>query len=189
MQLNLLLLSTVIALSGLCSAQEAATEPDNGYLSDGVYVSRFFAFSYKIPQGLIPQGGRPTEHPIDPSKPSAKHFSLLMAAKLTTPYQNVAIQAESAARFKDGADYLEKLAPVHARVGVTELNSPEKKNIAGENFFRQDFYSAKGSFYQTHVCSVFKGYVLDFVLSASNRADIEQLFNSLSAVQFDAKPQ
>jgi hypothetical protein len=166
------------------TAQLGVADPSNGYVSEGIYTNEFFDFTYKIPQDLIPLAPQFKEHSIDPSRPSAKHFALFVAAKSTKPYQNIAIQAEGTAGFRDEADYLAKVASTAAKIGLTVLNSPEKKNISGETFFRQDNYSPKGSFYQTHVCTVSKGYVLDFVLSANNRADIERLFNSLNKLQF-----
>ena len=165
------------------SDQSNQSTPD-GSVSGATFTSRFFGLTYSIPEGLLPQNGRFQEHPNDPSHPSAKDFVLLVAAKPTKPYNNVVIHAQSATRVKDGADYLEEVASTYPRVGVTVLHGPEKETIAGETFFREDTYSPKGSFYQTQVCITSKGYVLDFVLSATNRADVEELFNSLNTIRF-----
>jgi len=173
--------STTAESAGKHSGQSS---PDEGYVSGTTFTSKFFAFTYKIPEGLMPQSAQLQQHSIDPSHAPAKDFVLLLAAKPTKPYENVLIHAQGSARFKDGAEYLESVASTYARLGVTVLDGPEKKTIGGTTFFREDSYSPKGSFYQTQVCTTSKGYVLDFVLSATNRADIEQLFNSLNTIQF-----
>jgi hypothetical protein len=101
--------------------------------------------------------------------------------------KNVAIQAQDAGDFKDPVDYLEKVATTAAKIGLITLDKPERKTIAGITFFRQDYYSPKGTFYQTHVSTIYKEYVLDFILSAADNADIKRLFNSLNSLQFGAK--
>jgi hypothetical protein len=178
-----LLIAAPLALR-LRSFTQTEEAPDNGEISNGTFTSKFFGFTYKIPQGMIPQSTQLQQHLNDPSHTPAKDFVFFLAAKPIKPYKNILIHAQPAAGFKDEASYLEKLAPTYARVGVTVLDSPEKKTIAGQTFFRQDNYSPKGSFYQTHVCTITKGYVLDFVLSANDRADVEQLFDSLNTLQF-----
>jgi len=96
------------------------------------------------------------------------------------------MNAASASDFKDGAAYLKKTALVSTVIGLTVLNDPEQKTFAGMTFFRQDYYSPQGPFYQTHVCTVYRGYALDFIISASNREDIDPLFKSLNTLRFEA---
>jgi hypothetical protein len=184
------LLALLVVLSASAFAWQNPTEstavnPDEGHVSDGVYVNKFFGFSYRIPSGLVPQSTEFKEHRIDPSKPARKNFVLFLAAVPVKPYRNVAINAMSASDLNDGAAYLQKTAAVSKTIGLTVLNEPEPRTLAGKNFFRQDYYSPRGPFYQTHVCTIYKGYALDFVISASNREDIEPLFDSLNALRFE----
>ncbi len=173
----------------LQSSEQSNQSTPDGYVLGATFTSKFFGLTYNIPEGLIPQSTQSQEHPIDPSRPSATDFVLFLGAKPTKPYKNVVIHAQSAAGFNDGAAYLEKVASTAVRIGLTALNGPKGKTIAGETFFRQDNYSPKGAFYQTHVCTISKGYVLDFVLSANDRSDIEQLFNSLNSIQLGSTGQ
>jgi hypothetical protein len=185
--LSWLLISITLAYPPRSVSRQNSADPTDGYTSASTYDSKFFDFTYKIPQDLIPREPQFQYHSIDPSHPPSKDLVLFLAAKPTKPYKNILIHAVSAARFKDGADYLNNIASTYAKLGVIVLGSPEKKTIAGQTFFRLDSYSPKGSFYQTQVCSISKGYVLDFVLSANERADIEQLFNSLNTLQFGSR--
>lgn len=110
----------------------------------------------------------------------------MLAATPVKPYKNVAISVQSAADLKDAAAYLRMVAASAMRNGLSVLSDPEQKIFADKSFFRQDYQAPKGTFFQTHVCTVYKGYALDFVFSATERGDIEKLFNSLNTLQFGA---
>jgi hypothetical protein len=166
------------------AAQVAGATPNDGHVSDGIYANKFFGFTYNVPQGLIPQSTEFKKHLNDPSRRPAKTYVLFLAATPVKPYKNVAIQAYDAHGFKDGAAYLEKVASSSIKIGLTVLDRPQQKTLAGNTFFRQDYYSPQGAFFQTHVCTLVQGYALDFVISAKNREDIEQLLNSLNTLQF-----
>lgn len=178
----------LLVLSPLAVAQNSedpsGNDPNEGHISDGTYTSRFFGFTYKIPQGLLPHSTEFQQHVNDPSHPPTKTYVLFLAATPVRPYKNVAISAQSAANFKDGAAYLEKVESSSRKLGLTVLDSAKQKALAGTTFFRQDYYSPQGTFFQTHACILSKGYVLDFVISANDRADVEKLFDSLNALQF-----
>jgi hypothetical protein len=182
--LPLLFVLSPLALPFQIPAGSGGVEPNEGRISDGIYVSKFFGFTYRFPQGLTPQSTEHKVHANDPSRPPAKTFVLFLAATPVKPYKNVAIQAYDAAGFKDGAAYLEKVASSSIKIGLTVLDSAQQKALAGNTFFRQDYYSPQGTFYQTHVCMLSKGYVLDFVISANDHGDIERIFNSLNTLQF-----
>lgn len=179
----------LLVLSPLAVAQNSTdpsgSDPKDGGVSDGNYTSRFFGFTYKIPQGLLPHSTEFQQHVNDPSRPPTKTYVLFLAATPVRPYKNVAISAQRATNFKDGAAYLEKVESSSKKLGLTVLDSAQQKTIAGTTFFRQDYYSPQGTFFQTHACILSKGYVLDFVISANDRADVEKLFDSLNTLQFE----
>lgn len=183
--LTLLLTAALLALPLQISAQAGDSSPNDGYVSEGIYVNKFFGFTYKLPQNLVPQSNPPfKEHPNDPSGHSTTTFALLLAATPVKPYKNVAISVQSAADLKDGAAYLRKVAASAIKNGLSVLSDPERKTFADKSFFRQDYSAPQGTFFQTHACTVYKGYVLDFVFSATERGDIEKLFNSLNTLKF-----
>ncbi len=186
-RLTLLLMTAVFALPLHSSVQAGEGSPDDGYVSEGIYVNKFFDFTYKLPQGLTPQSTAFKAHSNDPSGYFATTFALLVAATPVKPYKNVAITVQSATKVKDGAAYLRKVAASVTKDGLSVLNEPEPKTLGGVSFFRQDYYAPQGAFFQTQVCTVYKGYALDFILSAKDHADIEHLFNSLNTLQFGAK--
>lgn len=107
-----------------------------------------------------------------------------MAATPVKPYKNIAISAQTAPDVKEEVAYLHKVAATAVRNGMSVLSDPDEKTLAGKTFFRQDYYAPQGAFYQTHVCTIYKGYALDFVISAANREDVDRLYNSLNTVQF-----
>lgn len=184
--LTLLLITASLAPSLKAFTPMSDTSPDDGYISQGRYINKFFDFTYRLPQGLMPHSTAFQKHPNSSSGHFAKTFILLLAATTVKPYKNVAISAQNASDLKDGAAYLHKVATAAMRNGLSVLSDPTEHTVAGKPFYRQDFYSSQRAFIQTQVCTVYKGYALDFVFSAKDRADIEHLFNSLSTLQFGA---
>jgi hypothetical protein len=182
--LTLLLIIASFAVVLKASTQAVDTSPDDGYISEGRYVNKFFDFTYKLPQGLIPNSTTFKKHPNTSSGHFAETFILLLAATPVKPYKNVAISVQSASDVKDGAAYLHKVAAAAMRNGLSVLGGPTEHTLAGKPFYRQDFYSSQGAFIQTQVCTVYKDYALDFVFSAKERADVEGLFNSLRTLRF-----
>jgi hypothetical protein len=96
----------------------------------------------------------------------------------------VAISAQRSIEINEGATYLRKVASAALKNGLSVLGEPRQQTLAGKSFFRQDFYSPQGAFFQTQVCTVYKGYALDFIFSAKDRTEIEHLFSSLTTLQF-----
>jgi len=184
-----LFLLTVFLRLPLHGTMQAVDTPDNGNVSEGTFTSRFFGFSYKIPQGLTPQRNSGFKKHVDNlSGPRVSTFILLVAATLVKPYKNVVIKAERVVGLQNGASYLQKVSSSAMKNGLSVLGSPEQKILAGnKTFFRQDYYSPQGEFFQTQVCTLSKGYALDFVISAKTREDIDQLFDSLNAIEFVAE--
>jgi hypothetical protein len=175
---------------GMAIAQNASgLMPDAGYVSSHRFTSIYFGFSYSFPGQLQPNTMELERNLLKRQNPAAVPVSVLASAfesrDGSTPRRGVTIMAHDSTRYgglSDGKDYLRQLTPSLKRQAWKTLRDAEQHDIDGHLFFRSDYSRQK--VYQASVCTVLRGYVLEFVLTGSSEDDVEGLFESLSTLRF-----
>ena len=163
-------------------------EPDEGSVIDNLYRSRYFNFSYTVPEGLeVDENFMQGEE-----DESAQAFVLLAAygAAEGQGRKGIVVSADLNInpQAKSAAEYLEKMTREHYRAnGFEVVNGARQLSLGGRPFFRIDY--SKGTTYQTAVATIARGYVLTFSLAAPTQPELEQLFTTLSTLKFAPAPK
>jgi hypothetical protein len=205
----LLLLLAITVLGTPANAQQPST-PDDAAIHDRVYDNRFFGFSYTFPKDWIVHGGATNTEIKDLGKQrmvgsgamSASEadalikntYQLLTVSQrpLGTPGTNSMIQvvAENVSHVPaliDGRNYLLHVGPVLAKTGAqfTQIEPIEMK-LAGRTFFRRDHVTSVNGLpiHQTMVVGGEKGYVLVFIFTSTERAQVEETLKTLTSLAF-----
>jgi hypothetical protein len=170
--------------------QKGTFSPEASNVVGNVYSNSYFGFSYRIPTGMTSNLGtfrrriKAGEH--------ERTYVLLSAFSSVPPSKarpGVVIMADEASPYgglKDGAAYLKRITGTMIAQGWSVSGRPSERAFGGKKFFRADYEKLGGPFpvYEASVCTVLKGYALDFVFSSGSESGIESQVLSLNTLQF-----
>ncbi len=207
-------IATLIFVVCAIAAAQQASAPDSASSKDGVYVNHFFNFTYTYPQGWTVQGeattrllseigkekvvssGALTNAEADHVLKSTHQLLTLFRHPLGTPgiesnpaIQVVAEDVKHASGIADGRTYLLHIRPMLAKTGGEFVQEqPVETVIGGRKFFRLDYRTTVNNFpvHQALVVSYDRGYVLTFIFTATNTADLDNMLLSLKTIAFDS---
>jgi hypothetical protein len=177
--LHTVLLATVLGL---------ASDPPR------TFVSTEFGFSYKYPAQLI-RNTAGFQKRLLPHSAWQRNLVVLFSAferpSFPKAREGVVISADDTSYYgglRTGKDYLPKVRAAMLRQGwiVSKLDYPV--DLDGQQFCRADFMrKGKVPIYQSSVCTVRRGYALNFILAGGSEQEIDQLFGSLASIHFQRR--
>jgi hypothetical protein len=195
----------------VASAQPAAA-PDSATVNDGIYTNHFFHFSYTYPKGWIVHGQETAKYIIERGKEKMVNSGALSKAEsessmkgtyqiltvlkhpLGTPgitsnplIQVVVEDVRYAPGISDGRAYLFNLRLLLTKTGSQFIQEqPVEMKIGARQFFRQDYRTPINNVVvqQALVIGYERGYVLVFIFSSTDPAEVEEMLASLKTLTF-----
>jgi len=158
------------------------------------YTNDALGFSYTYPPQLIPN----TAEIIDKMRPLQKDpahgvviFSAFEVPTLGEARENVVIMIEDVSIH--GANWDEKsclrsFTKTVSQKGWTVLRQDTPETFGGHKFLRTDFERGRPVVFQSAVCTIWKGKILQFFLSAGSEENVNRLFRSLDTIRFQIVP-
>lgn len=204
---SLLLLSVLLAAlaTSLVSANPS-TRPEDGDLFKGqsldmyFYENQFFSFSMTIPGDWHVDVGEDLRQLImkcsrrDPSMKlllEGKNANLLSISKyppIITPHNcNILILAHDLSAMppvKTGKDFLDHGEGLARISGQQVIKGVHPVPLGGERFHRLDTFSQDSGNLESTIARVIKGYVLRFVMTASDQNQMDELDKILNSLDF-----
>jgi len=166
-------------------AKPAVLEP--GEISDGVYRSAFFGFSYKLPYGFVDRTQQMQEDSGDAAKSRVLLGLFEHPPEVTGSGVNsaVVIAAESAASYpglNDAAQYFGPLGEVTTAKGLTAVNEPYEFPVDAKPIVRCDFVKKLGAvtMHQSTLALLSKGYVVSFTFIGGSDDEVTMLIENLA---------
>lgn len=162
------------------SKAQAAPDPDEGSVENGVYTSDFFHFTYTLPDGF-----EVDEEFLQDVEDASKSTWVLLAAQGPLSGEDrrdaVVLMADKEATTADA--YVQKVQHDYAdQQGFEVIKPAYVVTIAGKPFSRADF--RKEGTYQTAVFTILNGYAVGFSLAAPNAEAMNVLLESLNSLKF-----
>ena len=166
--------------TGQTKPPAAAVDPDEGSVENGVYISDFFHFTYKLPEAF-----EVDEAFLADLQDQSNSTFVLLAAQGPLSGEDrrdmVVIMADQQATTAE--TYVEKVTREYAQQQAFEiLKPPYPVIIGGKPFYRADF--RKEGTYQSAVFTVLKGYAVGFSVAAPNEEAMNALIESLNSLKF-----
>jgi hypothetical protein len=170
------------------SAQPRPKPPqvDLGALRAGVYTSRGFGFTYKLPygwvdrtQGMNGEDGNGSAHLLLAAfeqPPEAARNAINSAVTISTE------SASSYPGLKTAADYLGPVTEVAKARGLDPVGDPYEFRIGAKPLVRADFKKQMGqtTMYWTSLAMLARGHLLLFTFVGSSEDEVDQLVGRLS---------
>lgn len=103
------------------------------------------------------------------------------------PRMSVAIIASlipKDSQVKSGSDYLAAIVPQLRRAHWKMLGTERRENFGGREFWRLDYFQA--NVYESNVCIILKGYVINFIFTGRTGKDLDSLIESLHTINFES---
>jgi len=169
------------------SKQESSSPPPT-------YTNDALGFSYTYPPQLIPNTAEIIDKMRALQKDPAHGTVIFSAFEVPTPgeaRENVVILTEDVSIH--GANWDEKsclrsFTKTVSQQGWTVLRQDTPETFGGHKFLRTDFERGKPVVFQSAVCTIWKGKVLQFFLSAGSEENVNRLFRSLDTIRFQSVP-
>jgi hypothetical protein len=206
----------LVLFSVVASAQTVT--PESGRVSDGVYRSTYFGFSYTYPHDWVVHGDATNQRLRELGKQRAtstkalsepqaevslKHSYQLLTLferALGTPgvvynrsMQIIAEDVRPLPGITSGREYLLNAMEMLKKMGLQPLqDDPVGVVISGHQFFRLDFKNPVKDILiqQAMITTVSKGFAVSFGFSVGPDQDLEEVVRTLDSVKFNvARPQ
>jgi len=169
------------------SKQESSSPPPT-------YTNDALGFSYIYPPQLIPNTAEVIDKMSPQQKDSAHGMVVFSAFEAPTPgeaRESVVITTEDVSIYganwdKDGC--LRSFTKLVSQRGWTVLQQDIPETFGGHKFLRADFERGKAVVFQSAVCTIWKGKVLRFFLSAGSEENVNRLVRSLDTIRFQSVP-
>ena len=158
-----------------------AQSDQKGPSSLTIYTSDALGFSYSYPVQLVPNTGEFRR------KLNAPNFSAFETPTPGKAREGVVITSEDAAQYGpiwNAKRCLHKTSMILSQQGWTVLRTNTPTALDSQTFLRADYQHADPLVFQSAVCTIWKGSVLEFVLSAGSEEEINELFRSLETIHF-----
>jgi hypothetical protein len=181
--------SIVVLTVALIPYVLAAQSEQKSLNSPTTYTSDALGFSYTYPLQLIPNTEE-FRRKLGVSEKDRAHAVLFSAFETPSPgkaREGVVITSEDAAQygsFWDAKHCLHKTSTTLAQQGWTVLRTNTPVAFGGQSFLRADYEHANPLVFQSAVCTIWKGSVLQLVLSAGSEEEIDALVRSLDTIHF-----
>jgi hypothetical protein len=156
--------------------------PEKGVVSEGVYTNPYFGFSFTFPHDLM---AKTTEFQRSLGKPHSRSTFVLLTAAAPTNTPMITLMADKASNYgglTDGAAYLSRFTASMKAGGWSVLHAITVKTVRGKKFFRSDYY--RNGAFESSMCTIYKGFALDFIVVGRNQKDIDRLVDSLDTLRF-----
>ncbi len=159
------------------------------------YTNDALGFSYTYPPQLV-RNTTDFRHKLNvPQTDPARGIVLFSAFETPRPgaaREGVVIMSEKAAI--NGADWdakrcVGKITTMLTPQGWKVVRQETPAKIGGQSFFRADYVHRNPVVFQSAVCTIRNGSVLQFILSAGTGEEIDQLFRSLDTIRFYGRTQ
>jgi hypothetical protein len=166
-----------------------ARSQDRSSNSLTTYRSDALGFSYTYPSQLIPNTEE-FRRKLDAPEKDRAHAVLFSAFETPSPgkaREGIVITSEDAAQygpFWDAKHCLHKTSMILSQKGWTVLRTNTPATFGGQTFLRADYEHASPLVFQSAVCTIWKGSVLQLVLSAGSEEEIDQLARSFDTIHF-----
>jgi hypothetical protein len=197
------LVTTILLL--LCFSTQAQTVlPDDGHVTDGMYVNLFFGLGFRCPEGWVVQDEAVTQRIRERAKEEAAKtggtaqlkdtYLLLTVSRYPRGEQTGALNpmilvvAEKMTGMSEsatGKDYLFDLRPEkQKRGGKPLLKEPVETKIAGLRFFRDDYGGEVNgiSMRQSIFATAKKGYALLFSFTGEDQKSLDEMVKAMETV-------
>lgn len=175
----------VVLVSFVLSAQSDQKSSD----TLRTFTSDAFGFSFTYPLQLIRNTGDFRSKLNAPKNPE-RGIVLFSAFETPSPgksRESVVIMSEDATlyRAKWGAkSCLREATTIQSRQGWVVLRQDTPATFDSQKFFRADYEHTNPLLFESAVCTIWKGSVLEFILSAGSEEEVNQLFQSLDTIRF-----
>lgn len=201
----------LVLLSVIASAQTST--PDSGSVSNGVYRSTYFEFSYTYPHDWVVHGDATNQRILELGKQRAtstkaisepqadvllKHTYQLLTVfehALGTPgivydpsMQIIAEDVRPLPGIASGRDYLLNSMEMLKKMGCQLLqNDPVGIVISGHQFFRLDFKTPVKDVLvqQAMITTVSKGFAVSFGFTVGPDQDLEDVVRTIDSLKFN----
>jgi TonB family protein len=202
--------------SGSSAAQAEKVLPDSGSVSENVYTSDFFGFTFEFPKGWSVQGevtkryimdvGNAALSGGDPSQKAVLELAEKKTHQLLTVFEHpvgtpvpfnpgIIVLAEDisfAPGIQKGSDYLlnVKMA-LAARPNISVVREPADVSFAGLPFSRMDVSMETRTgviVYEAYVATIHNGYALAFLIIGDSQKRLDELAEALNTIQFKGQP-
>jgi hypothetical protein len=168
-------------------SQPAATPPDPGAITNGVYRNATFGFTYKLPFGWVDRTQEMTDDSNDP-----KNSILLLAvferppeATGDTVNSAVVVAAEAVSSYpglRNAEQYFGPLTELTKSKGLKVVNEPYEYPVGARQLVRGDFSKPLGNLtmHQSTLVMIGKSYVVSFNFIAGTDDEVDSLVEGLS---------
>ena len=156
--------------------------PVSGKVTDNVYISDFFRFSYPLPSGWSVR----TDEMRAQAAPATGNYILLLVTKSAPgqPLGSTAVVVTGQEYSGTAGQYLEEL---RSRIKDAQASTAKLQEGGGGFvswfFDRQDFQAADGHYF-SYVVTLLRNYVLSFTIHADSPEELENLVKTVSAAKF-----
>jgi Flp pilus assembly protein TadD len=194
------------------AAPSPGASPDTGSVSGNVYTNHFFGFSFEFPKGwtamsadaarsMVTLGGALLANG-DPMVQDATHaaarnsYPLLLVMEGTTKshtlstrsIQVLALHLHMVPTLKTADDLVKSMATTVNAMGtpVEIVGKPEEFPIGGRNFWKMNLTIRmnNGLRHASEIVTLDKGYLLLFIFSSPDAADLEEIIATINSVRF-----
>jgi hypothetical protein len=174
----------------LVSVVLGAQSEEKSLKSLTTYTSDTLGFSYTYPPQLVPNTGdfrRKLDARVKDQVQGVVLFSAFETPIPEKARESVVITAEDAAHYGSNwaaKDCLRKVTIILSRQGWTVLRQNTPAELDGQKSLRSDYEHTNPLMFQSVVCTIRKGSVLEFVFSAGSEEEIDQLYRSVDTIHF-----
>jgi hypothetical protein len=169
----------------------APSSPDPGSITNGVYRSSTFGFTYKIPFAWVDR----TKEMSDDSSADANAAkkSILLLAVFEHPPEAasesvnsaVVVAAEPTSSYpglQNAAQYFGPLSELTKSKGLKVVNEPYDYSVGTRELVRGDFSKPLGNLtmYQSTLAMIDKGYMVSFTFIGGSDEEVDELAEGLS---------
>jgi hypothetical protein len=181
-------------LSSKSSSNASVPTLDSGTISNGVYRSTAFGFTYKLPFGWVNRTKEMSEDSNDDSSAdSNRPKSILLLATFERPPEApgdsvnsaVVVAAEAASSYpglRNAEQYFGPLTALTKSKGLTVVNEPYEFRVGTMQLLRGDFSKPLGNLTmrQSTLVMMEKGYVVSFTFIGGSEGEVDELMEGLS---------
>lgn len=166
-------------------SQPVRSLPDPGTLVDGLYRSRYFAFTYKLPYGWVDRTDR-MQADSEPGRSQVllAAFERPPEASADSINSGVVIAIESVDSYpglKSAAQYFGPLGELTTAKGFKAAGEPYQTEVGSRTLVREDFKKELGdlAMYQSSLVVLARNYVASFTFIAGSEDEVEKLVANL----------
>jgi hypothetical protein len=181
-------------LSSKSSSNVSVPTLDSGTISNGVYRSTAFGFTYKLPFGWVDRSkGMSEESNEDSSADSNRSKSILLLATFERPPEApgdtinsaVVVAAEAASSYpglRSAEQYFGPLTGLTKSKGLTVVNELYEFRVGTMQLLRADFSKPLGNLTmrQSTLVMMEKGYIVSFTFIGGSEGEVDELVERLS---------